>query len=174
VNVLSLLLLLSATPARASTDAAVNGCLNAWKHAPFAKGAEPAEVISPSVKVLGIGKKDFVDDKVTKKPRLVLIKPSVNVLGGTKFSLLNPNGWYCFKTNVSVLGKTSIKAHCNAHIATSGDGGANVLGADESDHGVTVLGTLRIERVGCTPEQVKKQAEEAVKKIGDDRNTEDD
>jgi hypothetical protein len=132
----------------AASEKATDACLDGWKNAPFKHGAQPHEVIKPSVKVFGIGKKDY-EDGPTQKPRLILIKPNVNVLGTTTFRLMNPNGWYCFKANVSVLGKISIIASCKAHIATSSDNGVNVLGADESDQGVTVHGTLRISRVGC-------------------------
>jgi cobalamin synthase len=61
--------------------------------------------------------------------------------------LLNPNGWYCFRTTVNVMGGLTIKAHCKAHLATtSGD----VLGAaDEGKKGVTVMGSTQVERVEC-------------------------
>jgi hypothetical protein len=132
----------------AANEKAIDACIDGWKNSPFKHGAQPDEVVKPSVKVFGIGKKDY-EDEPTSKARLILIKPNVNVLGTTTFRLMNPHGWYCFKANVSVLGKMSLIANCKAHIATSTDNGVNVLGADESDQGVTVLGTLRISRVGC-------------------------
>ena len=146
----SALLLSLLLPFPALADEAVDACIEQWgKASPFKKGAKPAQVVGTSVKVLGIGKDNFEDLVATKAPRLVVIKPSVNVLGKTVFRLMNPNGWYCFKSNTSVLGKIQIEAHCKAKIATSKEGGANVLGSDETDQGVTVLGTLRIERSGC-------------------------
>ena len=137
-----------------SNDRAINKCIKQWKNSPFQKGAEADLVMSPSVKVLGIGK-DPSDTKVTSGPRLVLVKPNVNVLGKSTFKLLNPNGWYCFKANVSVLGRLAIQADCKAHLATSTDG-ANVLGADDSDHGTSVLGSIRVERIGACAKNDKK------------------
>lgn len=152
----SLLLLLASSPCFA--DEALDACIGSWgKSSPFKKGATPDQVAGTSVKVLGIGKDDFEDLKATDKPRLVLLKPSVNVLGKTVFRLMNPNGWYCFKSNTSVLGKIQIEAACTAHIASSKDG-ANVLGSDESDGGVTVLGTLRISRPGCEGKEAGEKA----------------
>ena len=148
-------------PSLAQADATIDACLAAWKNAPFKKGAEPDQVVGTQVKVLGIGKDDFTDPP-SKKPRLVLIKPSVNVLGKTEFRLMNPNGWYCFRTNVSVLGKMSIEAHCKAHLASNGDGGTSVLGSNESDGGTAVLGSLRINRVGdCDAKAGKEEKVES-------------
>lgn len=155
-------LLLLLLPFSALADEAVDACIEQWgKASPFKKGAKPHQVVGTSVKVLGIGKDNFEDLTATKGPRLVVIKPSVNVLGKTVFRLMNPNGWYCFKSNTSVLGKIQIEAACTAKIASSKDGGANVLGSDESDQGVTVLGTLRITRPGC---EGKEAAEKTVKR----------
>lgn len=152
------LLLLLAPPPSANADEAVDACIEQWgKSSPFKKGAKPHKVVGTSVKVLGIGKDDFNDLEESKAPRLVLLKPSVNVLGKTVFRLMNPNGWYCFKSNTSVLGKIQIEAHCKAKIASSQDGGANVLGSDESEQGVTVLGTLRIERPGCEGKEAREK-----------------
>ncbi len=155
------ILLLSPCAGFASTAETIDACINGWKNSPFKIGKEPDQIVSPSVKVFGIGKKDFEDNQATKKPRLILIMPNVNVLGSTSFRLMNPNGWYCFKTNVSVLGKIAITAHCKAHIANSASGGgANILGADESDSGVTVLGSLRIQRVNCDSNEKKPKVDE--------------
>lgn len=136
-----------AISASASEDS-IEKCVSAWRHSPFKASATPNSVIKPGVKVFGVG--SAVEDRaVTPNPQLVLVKPGVNVLGKTTYRLMNPNGWYCFKSNVSVLGKLEIEAHCKAHIATAADG-ANVLGADESENGVAVLGAIRVKRVGCT------------------------
>jgi hypothetical protein len=153
---LALALLLLPLAAHADMEDTVNGCLAVWKHAPFKKGAEPDRVIKTGVKVLGIGKRDSDDLEATSKPKLVVIKPAVNVLGTTRFHLMNPNGWYCFRANVSVLGKISIEAHCKAHLAQSGDGGASVLGSDETDGSVAVLGSVRVTRTGCHHEDDEK------------------
>lgn len=141
------LLLLLLPQHSAFADPNVDACLTAWKNAPFKKGTEPHHVVGSQVKVFGIGKKDF-EDSPTDKPRLILIKPSVNVLGKTSFRLMNPNGWYCFRANVSVLGKMNIQAVCGAKLASSKEDGTSVLGSDESDKGVAVLGSLRVTRIG--------------------------
>lgn len=147
---IAVLLLLVWVAPLSHADEAVDACIEQWgKASPFKKGAKPDQVVGTSVKVLGIGKDNYEDHTETKGPRLVVIKPSVNVLGKTVFRLMNPNGWYCFKSNTSVLGKIQIEAACTAKIASSKDSGANVLGSDESEQGVTVLGTLRITRPGC-------------------------
>lgn len=127
---------------------ALDRCISAWGKSPFKKGSPADKTIDSSVKVFGIGKNREADNEATKKPVLVLVRPSVNVLGKSTIRLMNPNGWYCFKSNVTVLGKINIEAHCDAHIASAQDG-AEVLAADETNKGVAVLGALRITRLGC-------------------------
>ena len=105
--------------------------------------------MSTSVKVFGIGSNP-IDDDITDKPALILVSPSVNVMGGSTIQLLNPQGWYCLRTNVNVMGGLKIKANCKAHLASATDG-ATVLGKSDKDenHGVTVLGATHVELVGC-------------------------
>jgi hypothetical protein len=67
----------------------------------------------------------------------------------TTLRLMNPNGWYCLKSNVAVLGKLEIQVDCKAHLAASGDGGTAVLASNESGKGVAVLGSLRVKRTNC-------------------------
>jgi hypothetical protein len=141
------------------SDRAINKCIKQWKTSPFKAGAEADLVINPSVKVLGIGKNPE-DNKVTSGPNLVLVKPNVNVLGKSTFRLMNPNGWYCFKANVSVLGKIAIEADCKAHLATSTDG-ANVLGADDSQRGTSVLGSIRVTRIGACAKNDEEKSEKS-------------
>ena len=126
----------------------LNSCIAAWKNSPFKKGQEADKTIAPGVKVFGIGKSGTDDLENTAKPQLVLVKPAVNVLGKTKLRLMNPNGWYCFKSNVSVLGKMEIETACKAHFASAVEG-AEVLAADESSKGVIVLGSLRLKKENC-------------------------
>lgn len=127
-------------------DSPVNSCLNAWGKHPFGKNP-PYKTLSTSVKVFGIGP-DTADTEVTQTPALVLVNPGVNVAGGSVVQVLNPNGWYCFRTTVSVMGGLTIKAHCQSHLATTA--GDVLAGANASDgKGVTVLGTTQVERVGC-------------------------
>ncbi|MBL8511807.1 MAG: hypothetical protein JNM52_09190, partial [Betaproteobacteria bacterium] len=146
----TLLLALTATTAYANNQESVNECIAAWgSKSPFKKGTKPNKTISTNVKVFGVGKKHVGDSTVTTKPSLVFLEPEINVLGKSTIYLANPNGWYCFRNNVTVAGKIQINAHCKAHIATSGGDGASVLAADESDKGVAVLGALRISRFDC-------------------------
>jgi hypothetical protein len=79
-----------------------------------------------------------------------LIKANVAVLSKATLDLMNPQGWYCLKGQVSVLGKSEIHLHCSAHLTSSSDG-ATVMGASDTDKGVTVLGSTRVIRSGdCT------------------------
>jgi hypothetical protein len=134
----------------AADQRVVDQCIADWGSAsPFKKGAAPNKVVTPGVKVFGIGKSNAGDETVTDKPSLILVRPAVNVLGKSTIRLANPNGWYCFKSNVTVAGKITIVAHCNAHIASAQDDGTSVMARDESDKGVAVMGALRVTRFDC-------------------------
>lgn len=126
---------------------AITKCLEAWGTHPF--GTKPKfKTLSASVKVFGIGTNPK-DDKVTSAPALVLVSSAVNVMGGTVFELLNPNGWYCFRANVNVMGGMIIKAQCKAHLAFATNG-TTFLGSNEtSAKGVTVMGKSKVELIGC-------------------------
>ncbi|MEO8751990.1 MAG: hypothetical protein ABI624_04855 [Casimicrobiaceae bacterium] len=130
----------------AEVDPAIDKCLKAWGKQPF--GAKPAyKTLSTSVKVFGIGANP-ADTERTSAPSLVLVSTGVNVMGGTTLELLNPNGWYCFKSNVNVMGSLTIKAACKAHLASAHDG-TTVLGSNSSDKSVTVMGSTKVQLVGC-------------------------
>lgn len=136
---------------RADSDSnAIRNCLGAWGKHPFGKNKVYADkVLSPSVKVFGIGGRDVADTQKTSTPQLVLIKPSVSVMSKTSFKLENPNGWYCLKATVAVLGKADFQVNCKAHVA-SNSGDVAVLGANENDKGgVAVLGSIRMRTTGC-------------------------
>jgi hypothetical protein len=122
-------------------------CFKAWGTHPFTKDSD-FKTISTSVKVFGIGENPG-DDEKTESPRLVLINPSVNVMGGTIYELSNPNGWYCFKANVNVMGGLVIKAQCKAHLAFASSGTTVMGSSDSKGKGVTVMGKTKIEHVGC-------------------------
>jgi hypothetical protein len=126
----------------------VDACLAAWGKHPF--GSNPQyRTLATAVKVFGRGP-DTADRDATSAPSLVLINPGVNVMGGSKIELLNPNGWYCMRTAVNVMGGTDIKLSCQAKLAsTSSGGGATVLGSENAVGGVTVMGSINVERVGC-------------------------
>jgi hypothetical protein len=71
-------------------------------------------------------------------------------MGGSTIDLLNPNGWYCLRTTVSIVGGVSIRAHCKAQLAATSDGKAML--ADKTENrgiknlNVTVMGSVSIER----------------------------
>ena len=142
--------ILASASVMAADQRVIDQCIAEWgKASPFKKGAVPGNVISPGVKVFGIGKNNNGDDTVTNKPSLILVRPAVNVLGKSTIRLANPNGWYCFKSNVTVAGKIAIEAHCNAHVASAREDGTSVMATDESKGGVAVMGALRVTRFGC-------------------------
>ena len=130
----------------AEVDSAIASCLKAWGKQPF--GANPRyKTLSTSVKVFGIGENP-ADRERTSTPSLVLVNTGVNVMGRTRLELLNPNGWYCFKSNVNVMGSLIITAACTAHLASAHDG-TTVLGSNSGNKSVTVMGATRVELVGC-------------------------
>lgn len=134
----------------ADDQVALDECIASWgKASPFKKGTPAAGVIATGVKVFGIGRGSTGNDPVTDKPRLVLVRPAVNVLGKSTIRLVNPRGWYCFRSNVTVAGKIAIEAQCDAHIASAREEGTAVGAADDSDKGVAVFGVLRVSRFGC-------------------------
>ncbi len=134
-----------------SDEYAIARCLEAWgtKHPFHGKRNPPFKTLSANVKVFGIGAA-IVDDEPTREPRLVLVNPAVAVMSKSTMRLLNPNGWYCLKSNVTVMSKTVIELACDANIADSRDGvavlGSNVEGTGK---GVTVMGKTELRRVGC-------------------------
>lgn len=130
-----------------TVDPSIASCLRAWGKHPF--GPNPRfKTMATSVKVFGIGQNP-ADAARTDEPALVLVNTGVNVMGGTTVELLNPNGWYCFRSNVNVMGSLNIRAHCKAHLASSHDG-TTVLGSNADNKSVTVLGSTRVELVGCS------------------------
>jgi hypothetical protein len=133
----------------AGDQAALDQCIASWgAKSPFRKGTPANKQFSTGVKVFGVGHA-AVDDQVTDKPSLILVHPAVNVMGKSTIRLANPNGWYCFRSNVTVMGKIAIEAQCNAHIETAKDDGTTVGAVDESNKGVSVFGALRVTRFGC-------------------------
>lgn len=125
----------------------VKACLAHFKGHPFDAKNPSFQILSTGVKVFGVGS-ETNDLAKTEKPSLVLIKTNVTVLSKNKIFLMNPNGWYCLKGQVSVLGASEIHINCKAKIASSTDG-VNVLGGSNTQNGVTVLGSSKIIREGC-------------------------
>ena len=136
------------TNARADLDEGIiNLCLKAWGDHPFKDGTPPYRRYSDVVNVFGIGT-NTDDLAASREPELVLIDSALNVMGGTTIRLMNPNGWYCFRSNTNVMGKVTIKAHCKAHIASASEG-LNLLGEDQHHKSTTVMGLTHIELIGC-------------------------
>ena len=155
--VLATLLLAAAATASASDQPTLDACIGSWgKNAPFKKGHPADRTIGTGVKVFGIGSGQSGNDAPTDKPVLVLVRPAVNVAGTSTIRLTNPNGWYCFRSNVTVAGALRIEAHCKAHIASAKEDGTSVGAVDESHTGVAVFGALRVSRFDC-PEGAKKK-----------------
>lgn len=147
---IGMLLLFLAGPAFADDQVALDACIASWgKNSPFKKGHKADSVIATGVKVFGVGSSQSGNDEATERPALVLVRPAVNVMGRTVIRLSNPNGWYCFRSNVTVAGSLNIEAHCRAHIASAKEDGATVGAVDESNKGVAVFGALRVTRFGC-------------------------
>lgn len=141
-----------ASPALASDQEVLDQCIASWgAKSPFKKGTPAASVISTGVKVFGIGQGSQGSDPETSQPALVLVRPAVNVAGKSTIRLANPNGWYCFRSNVTVAGKIEIEAPCDAMIASARESGTAVGATDESDKAVAVFGAIRVNRFGCPP-----------------------
>lgn len=149
----------------------IKACLRYWDSHPF-KGENPKfRTMISRVKVMGIGD-EVADTKKTDKPELILVKPNVTVMSKSVLRLLNPNGWYCMKGKVSVLGKSEIQIACKAKLASS-NSGAVVMGDDNANTGgVTVLGETRVVRVGCADASEEKEVKKVEKK--EDKKSSDD
>jgi len=123
---------------------AIQSCLKKWKKHPF--GAKPAfRTLGAKVKVMGIGS-DVNDVEKTSKPELVLVKTGVSVMAKTLYNLANPNGWYCLKGRVAVMGKIQIDLNCKATLATSGDDVAVMGSSDDKSGGTAVMGSVHVTR----------------------------
>ena len=132
-------------------DSSLAACLKAWGNHPFGKNPQ-FKVLGTSVTVFGIGNSTG-DTVPTSSPSLVLINPIFNVMGGTTIDLLNPSGWYCIRTTLSLIGNARIRVHCKAQRAATSDGntvlGNNGENREIKNLGATVVGTVNIERP-CT------------------------
>lgn len=155
-RILLVALSLIAPAAYASDQDILDRCIAAWGNAsPFKKGNPADTVMGGGVRVFGVGSSQALNDAPTDKPALILVRPAVNVAGRTTIRLSNPNGWYCFSSNVTVAGALNIEAHCKAHLMSAREDGTTVGAVDESNKGVAVFGALRVTRFGC-PESKKQ------------------
>ena len=141
-----LALLAPAVVSAQEVDRSIAACLTAWGTHPFGRNPQ-FKTMQTSVKVFGLGKNSS-DTERTNAPSLVLVNPGVNVMGGATIDLLNPNGWYCLRTTVNVMGGVNIRAHCKAHLASTSDG-TTVMGNNSENKAVTVMGSTSVERVDC-------------------------
>ncbi|MGZ8223451.1 MAG: hypothetical protein ACXWT0_17550 [Methylobacter sp.] len=141
-----MVMLFSVSTFATEVDDSISSCLKAWGKHPF--GINPVyKTLGTSVKIFGIGQ-NTMDSELTNSPSLVLVNPEVNIMGGTTIELLNPNGWYCFRSNINVMGSLSIRAHCKAHLASAKEG-VTALGSNSGNKSVTIMGSTQIELVGC-------------------------
>jgi hypothetical protein len=142
----------------------VKTCLNNWGDHPFKEGKLKYRIISSKVKVMGIGG-EMAEEKATKNPELVLVKPNVNVMTKNIIKLSNPNGWYCLQNKVDVMAKTEIQLGCKSHL-TASNSGATVIGSDTNETGVTVLGKTTVSRLDCGGDKAdsKEETKETTKK----------
>lgn len=132
----------------AELDSSIAACLKAWGDHPF--GDKPQyKTLGTSFTVFGIGG-GASDTEVTGTPTLVLINPSFNLLGVSNIDLMNPKGWYCMRTAVSIVGNVNLRAHCKAQLAGNSDGLTMRAGKGENrrfkDLSVTVMGRMLVER----------------------------
>jgi len=127
----------------------VRACLANWPEHPFDAQNPKFRTVSGQFKIFGIGE-DINESTPTEKPELVLILPNISVMTGARMTLMNPNGWYCLRSKVNVMGSSEIILHCKAHIAST-KAGTTVLGSNEGEieQGVTVMGKSTIIREGC-------------------------
>jgi hypothetical protein len=151
-TLIALLLVGASASALADEDQqALDACIAYWgAKSPFHKGTAAETVIAPGTRVFGLGSSgSATNDNPTKHPALILVRPAVNVMGGSTIRLNNPNGWYCFRSNVNVAGRLGIDAPCGARIASATTGGTAVGAADDTGRGVSVFGALRVTRRDC-------------------------
>lgn len=136
----------------AAEQRALDACIESWgRSSPFPKGTPAETVVAGGVKVFGLGAARTGSDPPTRNAALILVRPAVNVMGRTTIRLSNPQGWYCFRSNVTVAGSLHIEAPCEARIASAREDGTAVGAVDESNKGVAVFGALRVTRYGCPP-----------------------
>jgi hypothetical protein len=129
-------------------DSSIAACLKTWGNHPFGENPQ-FKTLGTSVRVFGIGTQT-ADIAPTSSPSLVLIDPIFNMMGGSTIDLLNPNGWYCLETTVSLMGRVHIRAHCKAQLAATSNG-RTALGNDIENRGirnlvVTMMGSVSVER----------------------------
>lgn len=134
-------------PAMAQSDsAALETCLTTWNNHPF--GGRPVYKSLPPSTGAVVNGVTAADAESTDMPSLVLVQPGVNVMGGARLALLNPNGWYCLHPAVNVMGGLKVRLHCRARLAAA-SGGATVWNGGVASARSTVLGGITVEPVGC-------------------------
>ena len=125
---------------------ALSACLSAWGDHPFGSHLTYSRM-SSSPRLTGAAPTNMAP-AATNYPSLVLVDPLVNERGESGIALLNPNGWYCLRVPSGLVGRVAVQLHCRAHLAVS-SGGATYWGGGRGAAGVTTMGPLEVERVGC-------------------------
>ena len=131
-----------------AVDSSIAACLKIWGDHPFGKTPQ-FKTLGSTVNVFGIGS-EARDTGRTDSPSLVLVNPSVNLMGRSTIELLNPNGWYCLQTVISIMGGTTLRAHCKAQLAST-SAGSTVLGNNTDNRSlkdltVTMMSSVAVER----------------------------
>lgn len=134
-------------------SASIERCLKQWPGHPFvAGGVYSVRKISFAFSLGGLTLGG--NDGPTPAPKLVLLDNSVNVglpgLGGVStYNFLNPNGYYCVKSQVNVLASVNINLHCQARMASS-ESQFSVLSnisGEPAQNQVNILSNVAVTRV---------------------------
>lgn len=119
----------------------INSCAKALgMDLPLSNGK--VRIVTAGIGILGSS--TLRDSRETVEPELTLIVASVNILGGMRWQLMNPNGLYCVVSNVNVLSNMTIEISKSAKLA-DGVLGINILSANQSStSGVNVLSKVKV------------------------------
>lgn len=127
-------------------DETINNCLEQWGDHPFTQEqVNNYNKLVGTVEVFGIG--PAIDDKVqTATPKLMLVKPPVNVFSTQTFVLGNPNGYYCLNRGFNLLSRSTVEVHCDAKMIANG--GKDILsGGNATDtSSVSVFSNVDVVR----------------------------
>ena len=127
-----------------SNQNSLQTCYDAWGDHPFQDPAQQTfTYVDVKIRVMGFGSAEYSDEP-TSEPVLYLVGLNVNNLTRTTYWLNNPNGWYCFYNNVTVMARQEVRVADGAHIADANDPLA-ILGSGTKQHsGVVILGAVRV------------------------------
>ena len=127
-----------------SNQNSLQTCYDIWGDHPFRDPAQQTFTnVDVIIRVMGLGAEEYRDEP-TSEPVLYLVGMNVNYLTRTTYWLNNPNGWYCFYNNITVMARQEVQLVEGAHIADANDS-IHILGSGDPRHGgVVVLGAVRV------------------------------